>query len=176
MWKMGVFCFDQELPTSQRKDKCLAQYQHLIWWLSLLYKLTSLIVLQLTSKGNKTLSVWKNSNLIIDIWGWQSQYWMMSKIYFKVHNFVPCWVEIARTRFDLIPEIAREQGGRTGNRRQWLFKTCRSNEEQGHLKGWEWKWWTPGLFQREFFWKSLETNKSYKQHTKIQPQIVLLTT
>lgn len=64
---MGVFCFDQELPTSQRKDKCLSHHQHLTWWLSLLYKLTSLIVL--TSKGNKTLRVWKYSNLIIDIWG-----------------------------------------------------------------------------------------------------------
>lgn len=52
---MGVFCFDQELPNSQRKDKCLAHHQHLTWWLSLLYKLTSLIVL--TSEGNKTLSV-----------------------------------------------------------------------------------------------------------------------
>ena len=64
---MGVFCFDQELPTSQRKDKCLAHHQNLTWWLSLLYKLTSLIVL--TSEGNKALSVWKYSNLIIDIWG-----------------------------------------------------------------------------------------------------------
>lgn len=62
---MGVFCFDQKLPTSQRKDKYLAHHQHLTCWLSLLYKLTSLIVL--TSEGNKTLNVWNYSNLIIDI-------------------------------------------------------------------------------------------------------------